>query len=555
MLTPVKIPSPRLANRMLLANFAANFLAVFVVQTIIFMVDIPVPGSTLTIIHRVDAVFLPAAFILPAVLTLIYERPIRRVLSRMDAGRAVTAALMQTARQRVLNEPFAIMLMDAAIWMLASVIYPLTIWIDTQNITLVHRSIYMGIGSGITTITVAFFLLEHVLQKQLAPVLFPQGRLSAVPGVLRIRISTRLGAMFLACGLIPLLSVAYLVYRLAPGPPGQLRLAVLVNTVLFLIIGGTITLLVARNMATPIQAIIAGLQRIAMGRFDRPVQVTSNDALGYTGDIINEMMAGLRERDHLRSALALADEVQRKLLPAKAPVVAGLDVAGSCIYCEQTGGDYFDFVHDGPPAEGRLGIMVGDVADHGIASALLMTTGRALLRQRTALTGGLDRIVTDVNQALAADLDSSGRFMTLFYGHIDRPANRITWVNAGHDPALLYTPETGGFTELGGHHLPLGVFDDSHYEARQRELRAGQVLLVGTDGIWEAVNSRGEMFGKERLKAVIRRNCHTSAMEIVDGLLHTLQAFCGEVTPADDITLVVAKALPVSASSSPSPPL
>jgi sigma-B regulation protein RsbU (phosphoserine phosphatase) len=541
----VKTPLLNLANRMLLANFAANFLAVFVVQTILFMVDVPVPEATLAKIHRVDALFLPCAFILPAVLTLLYERPIRLMLARIEAGRTVTSALGSSARRRVLNEPFVLMLMDAAMWLIATLVYPLTIWVDTQDIAFVHRAVYMGLGSGLTTITVAFFLLEQVLQKQLAPVLFPEGRLCAVPGVLRIRISTRLAAMFLACGAIPLLSVAYLVYRLTPEPAGELRLAVMVNTFMYLIIGATVTVLVARNLATPVQAIISGLKRIAAGRFDRPVQVTSNDALGYTGDIINEMMGGLRERDHLRNALALADEVQRNLLPAEAPAVAGLDIAGSCIYCEQTGGDYYDFIPKGPPAEGRVGIIVGDVADHGIASALLMTTGRALLRQRTALAGDLDRIITDVNTELAADLETSGRFMTLFYGHIDRPTDTITWVNAGHDPALLYTPADDRFTALGGHHLPLGAFPHSPYEACQGPMAAGQLLLVGTDGIWEAVNARGEMFGKERFKAVIRRHHRESARQISDGVMTALQSFCGAVDPADDITLVVAKALPL----------
>ncbi|MEJ2638929.1 MAG: SpoIIE family protein phosphatase [Desulfosarcinaceae bacterium] len=541
----MKLPTPRLANRMLLANFAANFLAVFVVQSIIFMVDPPVEATTLAKLHRIDILFLPLAFLLPTALTLAYERPIRQMLLRVTAGRAVSTTLRGSAQRRLLNEPLVLIFMDIAVWVLAALIYPLAIWIETQNIAVVHRTIYINLGSGLTTITVAFFLLEHILQNQLAPIFFPRGRLFAVPGVMRIRVSTRLGAMFMACGAIPLLSLAYLVFRLSPGPPGQLHTAVIVNTLLYLVIGATATLLVTRNLTAPVRDIIAGLKRISVGRFDRPVRVTSNDALGYTGDIINEMMVGLRERDHLRDALALADEVQRNLLPNKAPVAAGLDIAGSCRYCEQTGGDYYDFLLDGPSAEGRIGIIVGDVADHGIASALLMTTGRALLRQRTALSGGLDRIVSDVNKELAADLDTSGRFMTLFYGHIDRPADAISWVNAGHDPALLYDPDRDHFTELGGHHLPLGAFADSRFSAERVEMIAGQILLVGTDGIWEAVDAKGEMFGKERFKAVIRRHHRGSAQEITDSVMATIKAFCQDVAPADDITLVVAKALPV----------
>jgi sigma-B regulation protein RsbU (phosphoserine phosphatase) len=318
--------------------------------------------------------------------------------------------------------------------------------------------------------------------------------------------------------------------------------ALVTNSLLFMVTGIWIWVLVSTNLSRPFASIIRTLNRVREGRLDHRVRVTSNDEIGYTGDVINQMTAGLRERERLRLSMLLAREVQQNLLPTRPPEVRGLDLAGTSRYCDETGGDYFDFLAVAEGSGHRLGVVVGDVAGHGVSSALLMASARASLRQRAALPGGLDDIVADVNGQLCRDVAASGQFMTLFALLVDPDRARIEWVRAGHDPAVLYDPAAERFEELAGAGLPLGVAADGKYTLQHREgLADGTIVLLGTDGIWETFNARGEMFGKERLLPIIRDHARAAAGRIRDRILEALQDFRGTAALADDITLVIVK--------------
>ena len=256
-----------------------------------------------------------------------------------------------------------------------------------------------------------------------------------------------------------------------------------------------------------------------------------------------QAMAALdKEHQRVRHSLSLAMEVQQNLLPKANPKIDGLDIAGKSIYCDETGGDYYDFLEVGNPQEGKIGVVVGDVSDHGIPSALLMATARALIRQRYSAFGKIDRVVSDVNRQLAADVKDSGRFMTLFYAEIERPNKVIRWVNAGHEPAMIYDPATDTFSDLnGGNNLALGVFEDTEFKEAHQEIAPGQIIIIATDGIWEARNPKGEMFSKDRIHKIIRQNASASANEIQNSILESLRRFQKEAKLEDDLTLVVIK--------------
>jgi sigma-B regulation protein RsbU (phosphoserine phosphatase) len=237
-------------------------------------------------------------------------------------------------------------------------------------------------------------------------------------------------------------------------------------------------------------------------------------------------------------------EVQQNLMPKSDPEVLGLDIAGTSIYCEETGGDYYDYLNVGSNGEGKIGVIVGDVSDHGIQSALLMTTARAFLRQRASLSNDLDRIVQDVNKQISHDVEESGRFMTLFFSEIDRQNNKIRWVRAGHDPAMIYDPVSTRFKDLNGSGLPLGVlgvFDNSVYTQFEHTIRPGQLILIGTDGIWESHNPQGEMFGKARFKDIIKTHVDLPAKEIIGLVISALDEFSHPLQKEDDVTLVIVK--------------
>jgi serine phosphatase RsbU (regulator of sigma subunit) len=243
-----------------------------------------------------------------------------------------------------------------------------------------------------------------------------------------------------------------------------------------------------------------------------------------------------------RRWLAQANDIQQSMMPSANPSMDGLDIAGRSLYCDQTGGDYYDYFEKESAGDRRIGIVVGDVSDHGLPSALLMTTARAFLRESATRGGSVSSIVGSVNRQLTRDIQASNRFMTLFYAEIDRAQQSIRWVRAGHEPALLYDPSSGIFEDLAGQGgLPLGVFEEAVYEEYHRALAPGQIVAIGTDGIWEARNSQGLMFGKQMLQQAIRENADRASAEIVQQVLEALRRFLFPLDIQDDATLVVSK--------------
>lgn len=240
----------------------------------------------------------------------------------------------------------------------------------------------------------------------------------------------------------------------------------------------------------------------------------------------------------LEESLTMAQEVQQSLLPRTHPQVAGFDVAGRSIYCDETGGDYLDYL----PGPDTLSVVVGDVSGHGVSAALLMTTARALLRMRAAMGGTPRECVTDLNRMLNADVNESGRFLTLSFLRLNPATREMTWVRAGHEPALRYDPSTDTFTELMGDGLALGVVSDYTFEQQTiPPLGPGELLVVYSDGITEAANGDGELYGRERLKQYIRTNAGKPSAEILEGVFADVETYREGQHRDDDETLVVIK--------------
>ena len=251
-----------------------------------------------------------------------------------------------------------------------------------------------------------------------------------------------------------------------------------------------------------------------------------------------------KQLNNFKSSLAEASRVQQKLMPKSDPQVDGFDIAGRSIWCDETGGDYYDFLYPAVNGKQRISIVVGDVTDHGISSALLMTTARAFLRERVQTTPSeCTAIISDVNKRLVPDVDELNLFMTMFYGEIDIKEKIIRWVKAGHEPAILYSPDADTHELLAGEGLPLGVMEDAVYQESQKPLYSGQIILLLTDGIKESVNPSGEMFGGERLLETIRNAADKSAREIIDKVFESLNHFRHPLKADDDETLVVIKVL------------
>ncbi|MBT8364805.1 MAG: PAS domain S-box protein [Deltaproteobacteria bacterium] len=272
-----------------------------------------------------------------------------------------------------------------------------------------------------------------------------------------------------------------------------------------------------------------------------PILVHGNTLRDDQGEIIGNMAFVTDMTEH-KKALALAGEVQKSLLPQSKPDVHGLDVAGRNVSCDEIGGDYFDFLWRRENPDGPFSVVVGDITGHGVDSALLMTSARAFLRMRASQPGSISDIVGAMNSHLTQDVLETGRFMTLFYLTVDPLKDRIDWVRAGHDPALLYDPQQDAFEELKGTGVALGVNDAFKYaENRHEGLSNGQIIAIGTDGIWEAFNKEGAMFGKQRFKQIIRQNAAAGADDILNAVYNEINQFTEGQKTEDDITLVIIK--------------
>ncbi len=249
-----------------------------------------------------------------------------------------------------------------------------------------------------------------------------------------------------------------------------------------------------------------------------------------------------RKNEMLRHTLALADEIQKNLLPAEAPWSPFFDIAGHSLFCSETGGDYFDYLQVADRTDGNIGVVVGDVSGHGVEAALLMTTVRALLRLSIARGGALDRIVNDVNRHLAEDVGQSGRFMTLCLMRLLPETGEMEWVRAGHEPAVWYDPACDRLVELMGAGTALGVDAGIRFTLnRQAGLAPDQIVFLATDGLWETRNPQGAFFGKQAVHDIIRQNSQASAAVIVEQLLDGMNRFRGPNPLEDDVTLVVIK--------------
>ena len=303
-----------------------------------------------------------------------------------------------------------------------------------------------------------------------------------------------------------------------------------------------LAIILAKSVTSPVMQLLGAARRIVQGEHQTQVAIRSGDELENLGNIFNQIGPKLEEREKIKHSLALAQEVQQYLLPKEAPKLSGLDISGVSLYSEETGGDYYDYIS---LTETRLGIAVGDVTGHGVGSALLVASARGALRTHaTHNSMDLTELMALLNRHLCRDTGEA-QFLTLFYGVMDSTGRRFQWVSAGHDPGLLYRNQDGRIEEMPNTGIPLGIDPEAEFGLQgPLSLQIGDIILLGTDGIWEARNPRGEMFGQERLRRLIRDNAGKTSKELCQAVVQAVRRFRESDSLRDDLTLVFIKAQP-----------
>jgi sigma-B regulation protein RsbU (phosphoserine phosphatase) len=307
-------------------------------------------------------------------------------------------------------------------------------------------------------------------------------------------------------------------------------------------------LLGARAVTGPLQQLSNAVEAAAGGHFSTRVDIRSGDEMQVLGEHFNRMIPQIEAHARMSEALAVAQEIQQRLLPAEPPQSTVLDIHASCDYADETGGDYFDYLTNvaGTPAgkavctEERLGIAIGDVSGHGIGPALLMATARAFLHASRTLADDLDGELGRLNRSLAEGLHA-GRYMTMCVLVFDPAARHVQWLSAGHGPAWCWRARECDIVELSGQDIPLGIDPNWHFAAPGiRELAPGDIYVLATDGLWEARGADGTRYGTSRLHACLAHHAADTAAGVGAALrASVLEFIAGRLH--DDMTLVVVK--------------
>jgi len=256
---------------------------------------------------------------------------------------------------------------------------------------------------------------------------------------------------------------------------------------------------------------------------------------------LREAQARLLSQQRLQQELELAEAVQASLLPRQVPSFEGFDFAAMALPARYVSGDLYDFILSSP---GSCHIVLADIAGKGIPAAMLTSTARALLRAEIEHESSPASVLMNVGASLYEDLAHAEVFITVFLARLDAQLGELTYANAGHTEALWRHSGTGTWHPLPGTGFPLGIFADSAMEAETLFLRPGDVILFYSDGITEAANSGQELFGLDRLVALLGEHADLSALDLAQNIVDAVEDFRGDIPRSDDLTLIVLKALP-----------
>jgi serine phosphatase RsbU (regulator of sigma subunit) len=331
-----------------------------------------------------------------------------------------------------------------------------------------------------------------------------------------------------------------------------LRFFLMLLAVLFLIIQGSAFIggvALARRITSSVYHLFYGTARIGQGDFTHRIPIGSNDQLGDLAGSFNNMSASIEhlrhiERDKLRldEELQIARRIQRSLLPGAVPQIAGLCIADLCEPAMEVGGDYYDFFPLGPR---QLGVLVADVSGKGTSAALYMAELKGLMLALSRTHRSPRSLLVELNDLLADHLDNRS-FITMTYAVIDLEAATLTCARAGHTPMLVVS---GGESEVVvpdgmvlGLRLPgAGKRFAEILKEHTQPIHPGDVIVLYTDGITEAMNADNDLFGDAALSRVVVAHRELDSSGIRERILRDVRAFVGDAEPHDDMTMVVVK--------------
>ena len=335
---------------------------------------------------------------------------------------------------------------------------------------------------------------------------------------------------------------------------------VLLIAVLFFIIeiaALVMGLALARSITTAVHGLFTGTERVRQGDFTHRIDVTSRDQLGELADSFNQMSSSIEhllqqaaEKRRLEEELRIAREIQMSLLPSGPLDIAGLRMTALCVPAREVGGDYYDYFQ---LSDRRFGLLIADVSGKGTSAALYMAELKGLMLSLSQIHQSPRQLLIEVNRLLSDHLDSRS-FITMTYAVVDLDARTLVFARAGHTP-LVYLPAAapapGGLRRaqvLTPDGMVLGLrvpniarLFSHHLTEQSLRLAPGDVVVLYTDGISEAMNMAGDLFGEEKLSELIEDHGHLDVAELRERILREIEAFAGGADQNDDVTMILMK--------------
>jgi sigma-B regulation protein RsbU (phosphoserine phosphatase) len=244
-------------------------------------------------------------------------------------------------------------------------------------------------------------------------------------------------------------------------------------------------------------------------------------------------------RQRMEEELAVGRKIQLSLLPEKTPEISGWEFAAVYQAARQVSGDFYDFI-DLPGEPKRIGMVIADVVDKGVPAALFMALSRTVIRTMAVGGRGAAAVLKKSNKLILKDSRAS-LFLTAFYAELDRQSGRLCYANAGHNRPLWLRKSTGQCQELSEAGSLLAVLPLLDLEEQEIWMEPGDVLVLYTDGLTEAMNKQREIFGEERLRAVIEAECESDAQAMLAAILAAVEDFVKGVPQGDDLTMIVVR--------------
>jgi serine phosphatase RsbU (regulator of sigma subunit) len=319
----------------------------------------------------------------------------------------------------------------------------------------------------------------------------------------------------------------------------RLRKTLVQLVVIVLVIGVIVIYLTIRHMFIPVQHLTQVTQEVARGNWDISIENNSEDEIGTLSRAFNQMVRSLRVNAHIWHEFKIARTMQAEMLPDKFPDIAGIEVSAKSIPAKEVGGDFYDFLDLNGQS---LGIVVGDVSGHGVSAAMVMTAAMGAVRFAAEDRKRTDDVLNVVNLRLNKDIQNQ-MFVALFYCIYNPHTRMLYYTNAGQTMPYLF--RNGKITFLPqaeeNDRFPLGIVRDAEYRQMSLQLQAGDVLVMYTDGIVDAMNGTYESYGFERFSDSILRHTELSTSLMVKEMVNDMRSYVGKDENFDDVTLVIVK--------------